>query len=175
MVNNSRDKAAYFGTFLEEPVDLVSALAGDRGGAEGVLRWIRPLVVRYCRAHVGAQERAFASADDIAQEVCIAVFTALPRYRDQGRPFLAFVYGIAAHKVADAHRSSARNHAEPVLEIPDLPDLSDDPEAHVMKGELGGVVRRGDRRGRGLNSWRGAGDAAPDSASPALNAGDGER
>lgn len=136
MVNNSRDKAAYFGPFLEEPVDLVSALAGDRGGAEGVLRWIRPLVVRYCRAHVGAQERAFASADDIAQEVCIAVFTALPRYRDQGRPFLAFVYGIAAHKVADAHRSSARNHAEPVLEIPDLPDLSDDPEAHVMKGEL---------------------------------------
>ncbi len=35
-----------------------------------------------------------------------------------------------------AHRSSARNHAEPVPEIPDTQDLSDDPEAQVMKGEL---------------------------------------
>jgi RNA polymerase sigma-70 factor (ECF subfamily) len=136
MVINSRDNAAYSGPFPEEPVALVSALAGDRGGAEGVLRWIRPLVVRYCRAHVGVQERAFASADDVAQEVCLAVFTALPRYRTQGRPFLAFVYGIAAHKVADAHRSSARNHAEPVPEIPDTPDLADDPEAQLMRAEL---------------------------------------
>lgn len=28
--------------------------------------------------------------------------TALPRYQEQGRPFMAFVYGIASHKVADA-------------------------------------------------------------------------
>ena len=34
----------------------------------------------------------------------MAVMTALPRYEDQGRPFMAFVYGIAAHKVADARR-----------------------------------------------------------------------
>ncbi len=136
MVINGGDNAEYFGPFPEEPLALISALAGDRGGAEDVLRWIRPFVVRYCRAHVGTQERACASADDVAQEVCLAVFTALPRYRTQGRPFLAFVYGIAAHKVADAHRSSARNHAEPVPEIPDTPDLADDPEAQLMKGEL---------------------------------------
>jgi RNA polymerase sigma-70 factor (ECF subfamily) len=46
------------------------------------------------------------------------------------------VYGIAAHNVADAHRSSTRNHAEPVPDIPDIPDLADDPEAQLMKGEL---------------------------------------
>jgi RNA polymerase sigma-70 factor (ECF subfamily) len=136
MVSNSRDKLVPFGSFPEESAALVSALAGDRDAAEYVLRWIRPLVVRYCRAHVGAQERAFASADDVAQEVCLAVFAALPRYRDQGSPFLAFVYGIAAHKVADAHRSSVRNHAEPVADIPDTPELTDGPEAQVMKGEL---------------------------------------
>jgi RNA polymerase sigma-70 factor (ECF subfamily) len=44
------------------------------------------------------------------------VLTALPSYRDQGRPFLAFVYDIAAHKVADANRSSSHNRAEPALE-----------------------------------------------------------
>ena len=38
------------------------------------------------------------------------MFTSLSTYVDQGRPFLAFVYGIAAHKVADAHRATGRNH-----------------------------------------------------------------
>lgn len=113
-----------------------SAVDGDRSAVEGVLRWVRPLVVRYCRARVGRQEKTFASADDVAQEVCLAVLTALPSYRDQGRPFLAFVYGIAAHKVADAHRSAARNRAEPVSEVPDAPTLADGPEQRAMQGEL---------------------------------------
>ena len=116
-----------------------AAVDGDRVAVEGVLRWIRPLVLRYCRARVGSQEKTFASADDVAQEVCLAVFAALPSYRDQGRPFLAFVYGIAAHKVADAHRSAARNRAEPVPEIPDSPELVDaGPEQLAMQGELAG-------------------------------------
>jgi RNA polymerase sigma-70 factor, ECF subfamily len=115
-----------------------AAVDGDRDAIDGVLRWIRPLVVRYCRARVGSQEKTFASADDVAQEVCLAVFAALPSYRDQGRPFLAFVYGIAAHKVADAHRSAARNRAEPVPEVPDSPALGDGPEQRAMQGELAG-------------------------------------
>jgi RNA polymerase sigma-70 factor (ECF subfamily) len=101
-----------------------------------VLRRIRPLVLRYCRARVGSQEKSFASADDIAQEVCLAVFTALPSYRDQGRPFLAFVYGIAAHKVADARRSAARNRAEPVPEIPDTSEPVDGPEVQLLQAEV---------------------------------------
>ncbi|MGH3872264.1 MAG: sigma-70 family RNA polymerase sigma factor [Pseudonocardiaceae bacterium] len=120
-----------------------AAVDGDRAAVDGVLRWIRPLVLRYCRARVGSQERTFASADDVAQEVCLAVFAALPSYRDQGRPFLAFVYGIAAHKVADAHRSSARNRAEPVPEIPDSPDRDDaGPEYRAIQGELAGRMDR---------------------------------
>lgn len=95
-----------------------AAVDGDRQAIERLLASIRPLVVRYCRARVGRQERSFASADDVAQEVCLAVLTALPSYRDQGRPFLAFVYGIAAHKVADAHRSAARNRLSPFPKFP---------------------------------------------------------
>jgi RNA polymerase sigma-70 factor (ECF subfamily) len=72
----------------------------------------------------------------VAQEVCLAVLTALPSYRDQGRPFLAFVYGIAAHKVADAHRSAARNRSEPVPEVPDAPETEAGPEQRAMQGEL---------------------------------------
>jgi RNA polymerase sigma-70 factor, ECF subfamily len=112
------------------------AVNGKPQAVEGVLRRIRPLVVRYCRARVGGQEKTFASADDVAQEVCLAVLTALPSYRDQGRPFLAFVYGIASHKVADAHRSS------PVPELPDIPDLADGPEAQAMLGEFTGRMTK---------------------------------
>jgi len=113
-----------------------AAVDGDRYAVETLLAMVRPLVVRYCRARVGRQERSFASADDVAQEVCLAVLMALPGYRDQGRPFLAFVYGIASHKVADAHRAAARNRAEPVAEVPDEPELEAGPEVRAMRGEL---------------------------------------
>ncbi|GGP48706.1 sigma-70 family RNA polymerase sigma factor [Saccharothrix coeruleofusca] len=113
-----------------------AAASGDRAAVRQLLSAIRPLVVRYCRARVGSRERSFASADDVAQDVCLAVLTALPTYRDQGRPFLAFVYGIAAHKVADAHRHAARNRAEPVSEVPDGPETAAGPEQRVVQGEL---------------------------------------
>ena len=119
-----------------------AAIDGDRAAIAGLLASIQPVVVRYCRARVGRQERSYASADDVAQEVCLAVLTALPSYRDQGRPFLAFVYGIAAHKVADAHRAAARNKSEPVPEFPDSPELGDGPEQHAMNGELSGRMAR---------------------------------
>jgi RNA polymerase sigma-70 factor (ECF subfamily) len=115
---------------------VAAAVSGDRAATERLLGYVRPLVIRYCRARVGRQERSFASADDVAQEVCLAVLTALGSYRDQGRPFLAFVYGIAAHKVADAHRAAARNRAEPVAEVPDEPELDAGPEQRAMRVEM---------------------------------------
>lgn len=113
-----------------------AAVEGEPRAVSQVLASIRPLVVRYCRSRIGRQERSFASADDVAQEVCLAVLTALPSYRDQGRPFLAFVYGIAAHKVADAHRAAARNRSEPVADVPDGPATTAGPESRAVQNEL---------------------------------------
>lgn len=128
------------GAMTESGNDLERLVAaandGDRSALNRVLAIIRPLVVRYCRARIGRQERSSVSADDVAQEVCLAVLTALPGYRDQGRPFLAFVYGIAAHKVVDAHRSVARNKSEPVSELPEELDPYDGPEQRAMNGAL---------------------------------------
>src|SRR5690625_6530716 len=62
---------------------VAQAASGDRDALRDVLETIRPLVVRYCRARVGSGERSGQSADDVAQEVCLATLTALPRYRDQ--------------------------------------------------------------------------------------------
>lgn len=125
---------ANVGDGLDESVG--AAVEGDPRAVERLLAEIRPLVVRYCRARVGRQERSFASADDVAQEVCLAVLTALPSYRDQGRPFLAFVYGIAQHKVADAHRAAGRNRADPVADVPDDVEDNVGPEKRALQGEL---------------------------------------
>ena len=118
------------------PDELVTAaMAGDRNAVGRVLTIIRPLVVRYCRARLG-QDRSSVSADDVAQEVCLAVLTALPGYRVQGRPFLAFVYGIASHKVIDAHRAASRNRSEPVADVPDRMEVSEGPESRALQVEL---------------------------------------
>jgi RNA polymerase sigma-70 factor, ECF subfamily len=117
------------------------AMTGDRVAVGHVLTIIRPLVVRYCRARLG-RERSFATADDVAQEVCLAVLTALPGYRVQGRPFLAFVYGIASHKVIDAHRAATRNRSEPVAELPDAAEAADGPEQRALRVELSAEMGR---------------------------------
>jgi RNA polymerase sigma-70 factor, ECF subfamily len=124
-------------TISGERLDAVvaEAVAGNRDALREVLETIRPIVVRYCRARVGATERSGLSADDVAQEVCLAAITALPRYKDQGRPFLAFVYGIAAHKVADAHRAAGRNRSDPTEVIPERLSLEAGPEQMALDSE----------------------------------------
>ena len=111
-------------------------MTGDPQAVGNVIALIRPMVVRYCRARLGRMDRSSVSADDVAQEVCLAVLTALPGYRVQGRPFLAFVYGIASHKVIDAHRAATRNRSEPVADIPDAVESSDGPEQRALRIEL---------------------------------------
>jgi RNA polymerase sigma-70 factor, ECF subfamily len=106
-----------------EPLDAVEAL----------LRQFRPAIVRYCRARLARNRIRTGSLDedDVAQEVCLALLSALPSYRDRGRPFGAFVFAIAAHKVADA-RAAARAPL-PVPVLPDLPDQCLGPEEAVLK------------------------------------------
>jgi RNA polymerase sigma-70 factor (ECF subfamily) len=115
---------------LDELVDL--AVHGDTAALERVLGRVHPADYRYCRSRMTAGHRSLASADDVAQEVCMAVLTALPTFRHEGKPFLAFVYGICAHKVADAHRSAARSRSMPVAEVPDAASKERGPEQRAM-------------------------------------------
>ncbi len=67
----------------------------------------------------------------------MAVVAALPRYRDMGRPFAAFVFAIAGHKVTDAHRAAQRAYAvTPVQTVPERPDSSASPEAPAIAADL---------------------------------------
>jgi len=115
---------------------VAAAVAGDARARDQLLTEIHPFVLRYCRGRLGRQESVMGSADDVAQEVCLAVVSALPNYTVKGLSFRAFVYGIAAHKVTDAFRAIGRNRTEPVPDLPDSPVPDEGPEYRLLACEL---------------------------------------
>jgi RNA polymerase sigma-70 factor, ECF subfamily len=115
---------------------VAAAVGGDGRARDELLALIHPLVLKYCRARLGRQESLMGSADDVAQDVCMAVVGALPNYQLKGLSFRAFVYGIAAHKVTDAFRAIGRNRAEPVADLPDAPVTADGPEHRLLAAEM---------------------------------------
>lgn len=71
----------------------------------------------------------------------MAVLTALPSYRREGRPFLAFVYGIAGNKVVDAHRAAGRSRSNPVAEFPDVMSTDPTPEDVAVGASVSARMR----------------------------------
>jgi RNA polymerase sigma-70 factor (ECF subfamily) len=113
------------------------ARQADPDATAALLAQLRPGIVRYCRARLGRVGGAYTTADDVAQEVCLALLRAMPRYRDEGRPFAAFVYGIAAHKVADAQRAAVRDaETAPVDTLADRPDAAPGPEQQALRTDV---------------------------------------
>jgi len=104
---------------------------GDREATAALLERVRALAHRYCRARLGTYPAGQQLADDVAQDVCIAVLSALPRYQHRGKPFEAFVHGIAARKVADAQRTAARAD-RPTDDVPDDVDRAPTPEEEAL-------------------------------------------
>lgn len=111
---------------------VASAVAGDEGAKEKLIEEIRPLVLRYWGHRLGRLAGGYDLADEVAQEVCVAVVSVLPHYRDTGRPFISFVYGIAAHKVAEAEHRDL-HAAVPVEDCLEGPDDDPGPEEHALR------------------------------------------
>ncbi|EME50487.1 sigma-70 family RNA polymerase sigma factor [Amycolatopsis decaplanina] len=96
-----------------------AAVAGDPDAIRELAGFLTPHVFRYCASRLGGTGAGACDAQDCAQEVLQAVLIALPRYRYRPDRFLAFVLGIAGHKVADLHRHRSR---EPVASVPEIGD-----------------------------------------------------
>ncbi|MEU2126458.1 sigma-70 family RNA polymerase sigma factor [Nocardia niwae] len=117
------------------------AAAGDRQAVAEIIRIVHPLVRRYCGARLGNTAHLQVTADDVVQEVLLATVNAIPRYRDQGKSFLAFVYGIAANKVADAFRRSQQHPAYPTADVPDRASAAAGPEEWALASERRAATR----------------------------------
>lgn len=119
---------------VDDPASLgdLAALAGvDDAARDELMGRVRDLALRYARVRLG-RFGAEDTAQDVAQEVCMAVLTALPTYEERGLPFEAFVYTIASRKLADVQRTAMRGPT-PVDTLPDRVDEQPTPEAAAVR------------------------------------------
>ena len=92
--------------------ELVRKAQGGEADAFGVLYSLyHEPIFRLARLH------APEAADDVASEVFVRAWRGLPRYRDVGKPFLAWLYGIAHHVLSDELAKRRRERSRS-----DLPD-----------------------------------------------------
>ncbi|WP_414120666.1 RNA polymerase sigma factor ShbA [Corynebacterium nuruki] len=115
-----------------------AAVAGDDRALQDVIDLIHPQVVRYCRLRVPATR--YPTPEDLAQEISLAVARAVPNYEDRGKPFMAFVYRIAANKIVDARRSQSRDLSVPTDEVPDNTPSGDTPETLTLEDSASNEV-----------------------------------
>ncbi len=80
----------------------MAAKEGDRDAFGRLYRLHHAAITRMVRFHLGADH------EDAVSEVFVRAWSALPRYRDTGAPFAAWLYGIARHVVADDIRRRMR-------------------------------------------------------------------
>jgi RNA polymerase sigma-70 factor (ECF subfamily) len=113
--------------------DLVArACGGDIVAINLLITVVRKAVHRYTRARLSTYSGGAEVAEDVTQEVCLAVVDVLPRYTDHGAPFAALVYAIASNKVADAQRRYARTPFHVVEELPEQTEPALGPEQQTM-------------------------------------------
>lgn len=112
------------------------SVAGDESAVPKLLAELQPVIVRYCRARIGRAQCTFTSADDVAQDVLMAVLTKLRDYQPGQLPFLAYVLGIARNKVADFFRAGKREAQNLMADPPDRPDHEPGPEETAVRAEL---------------------------------------
>src|SRR4051812_11345332 len=130
-------------TTVSEDVALAAlvhrAKTGDRTATELLVAQLRPRVFRYVLARVLDPHLA----DDVTQEVTVTVLTALPRHVDQGRPFTAWVFGIAANKISESRRTAVRRHEAATATLPERnADASFEPETAVLRMETSQYVAK---------------------------------
>lgn len=116
------------------------AAGGDERAVQRVIKLIYPQVMHYARARIGGGRTP--TPEDVAQEICLAVAMTLPKYQDMGRPFMAFVYGIAYNKVADAHRALFRDKLNPTDELPEHVAPGGTPEDFALEMDGSNQMRQ---------------------------------
>lgn len=111
---------------IEDDRALVQAARADLRAFNSLYERHVTRVYRYLLVRVGS----VADAEDLTSQTFLVAMENLDKYRGE-RPFLAWLFGIARHKVADKYR---RQKPELMLETAaDLADPQDDPDDLVSQ------------------------------------------
>lgn len=99
---------------LDAVVRLVErAKDGDKDAFGQIFRLHRDAILRFARLRLGVG----AEADDVVSEVFTRAWVTLNRYEYTGLPFVAWLYGIARHVVADELTRQSRT--QPQADLPE--------------------------------------------------------
>lgn len=110
----------------DESTLIQAAQSGDAGALAALYRCHVDAIYRYVSYRVPEQ----FVADDLTAEVFLRMVEGLPAYRLNGAPFAAWLYRIAAARVADFYRRRTRH---PVAELSDAePDRAQSPESRLQ-------------------------------------------
>ena len=98
---------------------VVRSQKGDAQAFGQLYDRFQPEIVRYLTYRVGNPD----TAEDLAQQVFLKAWQAIPRYQDRGVPFKAWLYRMAHNLMVDHHRTR-----RPTTDLEDI-DISEEPEA----------------------------------------------
>lgn len=126
---------------LADPDLVAQARAGEPMAIHRLIGAVRRAVHAYTRARLPTCTGGAEAADDVTQEVCLAVVNVLPRYQENGAPFAALVFRIAKNKIVDARRRSARSPVHVGDELPDQSEPALGPEQQTIARSDVEVVR----------------------------------
>jgi RNA polymerase sigma-70 factor (ECF subfamily) len=115
-----------------------AAASGEPGRMDELMAALRPWAVQYCQTRLAGQDFSYLSPEDVTQDICLAVFVAVPGYGVRGGSFLFLMRAIAANKVADAYRKAARCRLVLTEDLPERPaEAAEEPEQRALRAELG--------------------------------------
>lgn len=101
------------------------ARQGDAGAISTLYQEFSPAIYRYIMYRVPAE----GDAEDLTAEVFLRMVEALPGYQPTGAPFEAWLYRIAAARVADFYRRRGRREVSPLSDM--LADDEPQPEERL--------------------------------------------
>ena len=81
-----------------------SAARGEESAIEALYRTHFDAIYRYVLLRLGSP----SAAEDVTSQVFLGMLRGLGRYRDEGRPFVAWLYGMARKQIAFYQRSQSR-------------------------------------------------------------------
>lgn len=115
-----------------------SAAGGELHAMDDLMAALAPWARQYAETRLGGRDLTYLEPADVAQEICLAVFVAVPGYGLRGGSFLFLLRAIAANKVADVFRKAARNKQVLTGELPERPGVAaEEPEERALRDDLG--------------------------------------
>lgn len=86
------------------------------------------IIFRYTYAHIGDR----MDAEDLTEEIFMRVWRTLSKYREQGVPFIAYLFRVGRNALIDHYRRSKRSDQPMLLEEDVITDTRPDPSAEVQ-------------------------------------------